>query len=147
MLVSKGTIMPKIPEKSQFALIGVVFHPNHEKPWLVQENRKALKNEFPCQTKADVLDQVAIILDDMDLPPSRLNRGNDPLEVTVAVTFQASLCDVDTEVNTLDLRRAIAEAVENAIHHCEDVGFNHALADKVSLETIEYRTFNVENGS
>ena len=139
--------MATIPEASKFALIGIILHPNQEKPWLIQDNRKTLKNEFPCQTKADVLDQVAIILDDMRLPPSRLDRDNDHAEVTVAVTFQASLCDLDDTVNTLDLRRAAGEAVENAIHHCEDAGFNHALADKVSLETVEYRTFNVENGS
>ena len=32
-----------IPEKSQFALIGVVFRPGAAVPWLVQDNRKALK--------------------------------------------------------------------------------------------------------
>ena len=137
--------MATIPEASQFALIGIIFHPNQEKPWLVQDNRKAIKSEFPCNTKADVLDQVAVILDDMHLPPSQLNRTTQFVELTVAVTFQASLCDFDGTVNTLDLRRAAAEAVENAIHHCEDVGFNHALADRISLEAVEYRTFNVEN--
>jgi hypothetical protein len=136
--------MATIPEQSKFALIGIIFHPTNEKPWLVQDNRKALKSEFPCGTKAGVLDEIAQILDDMHLPPSQLNRTTQPVELTVAVTFQASLCDLSDQVNTLDLRRATAEAVENAIHHCEDVGFNHALADKVSLETVEYRAFNVE---
>jgi hypothetical protein len=57
-----------IPGKSQFALIGVVFHPGHAVPWLVQDNRKALKNEYPCGTKADVLAKLAEILDDMQEP-------------------------------------------------------------------------------
>jgi hypothetical protein len=139
--------MKPIPEKSKVGLIGVVFRPEDEKPWLVQDNRKALKNEFPCSTKADVLDRVAIILDDMHNPPSKLDRNNDPVEVTVAVTLQASLCDHAGEVNTLDLRRAAAEAVENAVHHCEEVGFTHALADKVSLGVVEVRALNVEDGS
>jgi hypothetical protein len=55
-----------IPDNSQVALIGVIFQPENETPWLVRDNRKALKNEFSCETKADVLDQIAIILDDMD---------------------------------------------------------------------------------
>ena len=129
---------------SQFGLIGIVFRPENEVSWTVQDNRKPLKNEFPCQTKADVLDKIAEILDDMHNPPPRLNRTNDPVVVTVAITFQASLDDLNDEVNTLDIRRAAAEAVENAIHHCEDAGFNHALADRVSLGTMEFRTFNVE---
>lgn len=137
--------MAKIPEKAQFALVGIIYQPSHEEKWTVQDNRKALKHESICRTKADVLEKLAEILDDMHNPPPRLDRDNDPLEVTVAVTFQASLCDLDDTVNTLDLRKAAAEAVENAIHHCEDVGFNHAVADKISLEAIEYRTFNVEN--
>jgi hypothetical protein len=136
-----------ISEKAQFALIGIVFHPQQEEPWTVQDNRKALKSEFPCRTKADVLEKIAEMLDDMHSPPSQLNRTTQPVELTVAVTFQASLCDLEDEVNTLDVRRAAAEAVENAIHHCEDVGFNHTLADRMSLEAVEYRTFNVENGS
>ena len=55
-------------EKSQFALIGVILHPGHAVPWLVQDNRKALKNEYPCNTKADVLAKIAEILDDMQEP-------------------------------------------------------------------------------
>ena len=119
---------------SQFGLIGVVFrHDNDEQPWLVQDNRKALENEFPCQTKADVLNKIAIILDDMHLPPAKLDQDSEPVEVTVAVTLRASLCDLDNEVNILDLRRSAAEAVENAVHHHEQVGFDHFLADIVSL--------------
>jgi hypothetical protein len=49
----------------KFALIGVAFRSNLETPWLVQDHRKALKNEFPCATKVDVLDKIAEILDDM----------------------------------------------------------------------------------
>jgi hypothetical protein len=129
--------MNPIPDKSQVALIGVVFRPENEKPWLVRDNRKALRNEFPCNTKADVLDQIAVILDDMHNPPSKLDYSNDPVEVTVAVTLQASLCDLEDQVNTLDLRRSASEAVENAVHHHEEEGFNHALADKVSLCVVE----------
>ena len=136
--------MNPIPEKSKFALIGVVFHPTNKQPWMVEDNRKALKSEFPCSTKADVLSQVAVILDDMHNPPTKLDRDNDPVEVTVAVTLQASLCDLGDEVNTLDLRRAAAEAVENAVHHHEEAGFSHALADRVSLGTVEFRALNVE---
>jgi hypothetical protein len=130
---------------SQFGLIGVVFrHGNDEQPWLVQDNRKALKNEYPCTTKADVLDKIAIILDDMHLPPSKLDQDTDPTEVTVAVTLKASLCDLDNEVNTLDLRRSVSEAVANAIHHHEQVGFDHALAEIVSLALVEVRALNAE---
>jgi len=57
-----------IPEKSQFALIGVVFRPGAAIPWLVQDNRKAIKDEYPCGTKADVLAKIAEILDDMQKP-------------------------------------------------------------------------------
>ena len=60
--------MTTIPEKAQFALIGIIFHPRAEEPWTVQDNRKALRNEFPCRTKADVLEKIAKILDDMDQP-------------------------------------------------------------------------------
>ena len=89
-------------------------------------------------------EQVAIILDDMHLPPSKLDQDTDHAEVTVAVTLKASLCDLDTEVNTLDLRRSVAEAVDNAVHHHEQVGFDHALADIVSLGLVEVRALNAE---
>ncbi len=137
--------MKPIPEKSKVALIGVVFcYGNDEQPWLVQDNRKALKNEFPCSAKADVLNKVAEILDDMCNPPSKLDQDSDPAEVTVAVTLQASLCDLENQVNILDLRRAAAEAVGNAVHHHEEAGFDHFLADIVSLGVVEVRTFSVE---
>ena len=130
---------------SQFGLIGVVFrHGNDEQPWVVEDNRKALDNEFPCITKADVLDKIAIILDDIHLPPSKLDQNNDPVEVTVAVTLQVSLCDLENHVNILDLRRAVAEAVENAVRHHEEAGFTHFLADIVSLGVVEVRALNVE---
>jgi len=129
---------------SQFGLIGVIFRPNQEPPWTVQDNRKALKNEFPCSTKADVLDKIAEILDDMHNPPTKLDQDSEPAEVTVAVTLQASLCDLENQVNILDLRRAAAEAVGNAVHHHEEAGFDHFLADIVSLGVVEVRTFGVE---
>ena len=130
---------------SQCGLIGIVFrHDNHEQPWLVQDNRKALNNEFPCQTKADVLDKIAIILDDIHHPPNRLDRDSEPVEVTVSVTLQASLCDLENHVNILDLRRAAAEAVENAVRHHQQAGFSHFLADIVSLGLIEVRALNTE---
>jgi len=62
----------------------------------------------------------------------------------VAVTLRVSLCDLDNEVNTLDLRRSVSEAVANAIHHHEEVGFDHALAEIVSLSVVEVRPLNVE---
>ena len=137
--------MNSIPEHAPVALIGVILRPeDDEKPWLVQDSRKALKNEFPCSTKADVLNRVAVILDDMHLPPSKLDQANDHVEVTVAVTLQASLCDLGDEVNTLDLRRAAAEAVGNAVDHHEAAGFEHALADRVSLGVLEVQAFGVE---
>jgi len=130
---------------SQIGLIGVIYrHDNDEQPWLVQENRKALKNECPCRAKADVLNKVAEILDDMHNPPSKLDQDSDPAEITVAVTLQASLCDLENQVNILDLRRAAAEAVGNAVHHHEEAGFDHFLADIVSLGVVEVRTFSVE---
>lgn len=55
-----------IPEKAQFALVGLVFHPQSKQPWTVQDNRKALKHESICQTKADVLQVIAEILNEMD---------------------------------------------------------------------------------
>lgn len=136
--------MKRIPEHSKCGLIGVTLRPEGEQPWLVQDNRKALKNEFPCTTKADVLDKIAVILDDMHHPPGKLDQDNDPVVVTVAVMLQASLCDLADEVNVLDLRRAASEAVENAVRHHEEVGFDHALADKVSLGVQEVRPFGVE---
>ena len=136
--------MNSIPDNSKVGLIGVVFWPEDEMPWLVQDNRKALRNEYPCRTKADVLNKIAEILDDMHSPPGRLDRGNDSVEVTVAVTLQASLCDLGDQVNTLDLRRAASEAVGNAVHHHEGAGFDHFLADIVSLGVVEVRALNVE---
>jgi len=55
-----------IPVNSKVALVGIIFRPDDEMPWTIQDNRKALKSEHPCTTKADVLNQVAVILDDMD---------------------------------------------------------------------------------
>jgi hypothetical protein len=134
-----------IPDEAKVALIGLIFNPsNIETPWLVQDNRKALKNEHPCATKADVLDKIAEILDDMHHPPSKLERSNDDAEVVVAVTLQASLCDLGDEVNTLDLRAAASQAVENAVQHHEQEGFTHNLADKVAFGVREVRTFGVE---
>ena len=132
------------PLPSQIGLIGVVYRHGNDTPWLVQDNRKALTNEFPCTAKADVLDKIAEILDDMHHPPSKLDRDTDPVEVTVAVTLQVSLCDLENQGNVLDLRRAAAEAVANAIHHHEEAGFDHFLAEIVSLGVVEVRPLNAE---
>lgn len=140
----KKQAMKPIPQQCQIGLIGVIFRPENEVPWTVQNNRKPLNNEFPCRTKAEVLDKIAVILDDMKRPPGKLDRGNDHVEVTVAVTLQAGLDNLDDEVNTLDLRRAASEAVGNAVHHHEGAGFDHALADRLSFGTVEVRTLNVE---
>ena len=129
---------------SQFGLIGVIFRPGQEPPWTVQDNRKALKNEYPCATKIDVLDKIASIIDDMHNPPAKLDQNSEPLDVAVAVTLRVSLCDLDNEVNILDLRRSVSEAVANAVHHHEQVGFDHALAEIVSLGVIEVRPLNTE---
>ena len=129
---------------SQFGLIGVIYRPSNDTPWTVEDNRKVLKNEFPCQTKADVLNKIAEILDDMHNPPAKLDRDSEPVDVAVAVTLRVSLCDLDNEVNILDLRRSVAKAVENAVRHHEQVGFDHALAEIVSLGVIEVRPLNTE---
>ena len=71
-----------------------------------------------------MLDKIAIILDDIHHPPSKLDRNSEPAEVTVAVTLKASLCDLDTEVNILDLRNSVAKAVENAVRHHKQVGLH-----------------------
>ena len=129
---------------SQFGLIGIIFRPGQEPPWTVQDNCKALKNEFSCQTKADVLNKIAEILDDIHLPPVKLDQNSEPLDVAVAVILRVSLCDLDNEVNILDLRRSVSEAVANAVRHHEQVGFDHPLAEIVSLGVIEVRPLNVE---
>ena len=135
----------EVNRPSQFGLIGVVFrHDNHEQPWLVQDNRKALKSEFPCQTKADVLNKIAEILDDMHHPPARLDQNSEPLDVAVAVTLRVSLCDLETVVNILDLRQSVTKAVENAVRHHEETGFDHPLAEILSLGVVEVRTLSTE---
>ena len=134
-----------IPDGAKVGLIGLIFNRNNaEMPWLVHDTSKALKFEHPCATKADVLDKIAEILDDMSHPPSKLERGNDDAEVVVAVTLQASLCDLGDEANTLDLRAAASQAVENAVQHHEQAGFIHALADKVAFGVREVRALSVE---
>ena len=41
-----------IPDGAKVGLIGLIFDANNiETPWLVQDNRKALKNEHPCGPK------------------------------------------------------------------------------------------------
>jgi hypothetical protein len=58
--------MSPTPGIAKFALLGVIYHPDKaEMPWLLQDNRKAAKSEYPCATKADVLSKIGIILDDM----------------------------------------------------------------------------------
>ena len=131
-------------EPSQFGLIGVIYRPRNDTPWVVEDNRKALKSEFPCSTKADVLNKIAEILDDMHLPPARLDRDSEPIEVTVAVTMRVSLCDIDNQVAVLDLQRSVSQAVENAIRHHEQVGFDHPLVEIVSIKTVQVRTLTTE---
>ena len=132
--------MKCVPEGAKVALIGIIFCPNTA--WIVQDNRKG--KEFPCRTKADVLNRLAIILDDIHNPPNKLDQENDPVEITVAVRLQVSLCEPGDQINILDLRRAASEAVENAVRHNQGDGFNHALADKLSLAVREVRAFGVE---
>ena len=91
-----------------------------------------------------MLNRLAIILDDIHNPPSKLDESNDPVEITVAVRMEASLCDEDDQVNILDLRRAAAEAVETAVLHNQGDGFDHPLADKLSLAVREVRALGVE---
>ena len=134
--------MNPIPDEAKVALVGITFCPKSQTAWTVQDNRKG--KEFPCLTKGEVLNQIAAILDDMHLPPSKLDQSNDPLEITVAVRLQASLCDEDDGVSVMDLRRAAAEAVETAVLHNQGDGFCHPLADKLSLGVLEVRTLNVE---
>jgi hypothetical protein len=111
------------------------------------------RNNAMCQEPDDLddddWDENEIDWDDEEEPPlsqspSKLDRDSDPVEVTVAVTLRASLCDLDTEVNVLDLRHSVARAVENAVRHHEQVGFDHALADIVSLGLVEVRALNAE---
>jgi hypothetical protein len=77
-------------------------------------------------------------------PPSKLDRDSDPVEIAVTVTLQARLCDLDTEVGILDLRRSVSEAIANAVRHHEQVGFDHALAEIVSLKVLDIRPLNAE---
>jgi len=91
-----------------------------------------------------VLDKIAKILDDMSRTPNKLAHGNDEAEIVVAVTLQASLCDLEDKVNVLDLRSAASEAVANAMRHHEQEGFTHALADKVAFGVREVEVLSVE---
>jgi hypothetical protein len=77
-------------------------------------------------------------------PPSTLDRESEPIEIMVAVRLQASLCDLENHVNILDLRRAATEAVANAVRHHEEAGFNHFLAEIVSLKVLDIRPLNAE---
>jgi hypothetical protein len=128
---------------SNIALIGVAYRPN-DGTWTVQNNRKALKHEFLCIAKAEVLEKIAEILDDMSHPPGKLSCNNEDSEVVVAVTLQASLCDLNDEVNMPDLRLAAAQAVLNAVQHHEQEGFAHALADKVAFGVRGVGVLSVE---
>jgi hypothetical protein len=107
-------------------------------------------DDFDFDEEDDDWDENDIDWDDEDgqplpsQPPIKLDRHTDPVEVTVAVTLKASLCDLDTVVNILDLRHSVAKAVENAVRHHEQVGFDHALADIVSLGVVEVRALNAE---
>ena len=137
--------MKPIPENSKFALIGVVFrHGNDEQPWLVQDNRKALKNEFPCSTKADVLDKIAEILDDMHNPPSKLDQDSDPAEVTVAVTLQASLCDLENRSTSWTCGGQQRRPWKMQFIITKRRASITVLADIVSLGVVGVRTFSVE---
>ena len=88
--------MNHIPDQAKVSLISIIFCPQNEMPWTVQDVRRAWKNEYPCRTKADVLNRLAIILDDIHNPANKLDQDNDPLEITVAVRLQASLCEPAT---------------------------------------------------
>ena len=132
-------------EPSQFGLIGIVFrHGNDEQPWTGSGQSEGTEERVSLQHQGRRAGQDRRNPGRHAPPPVRLDRDNEPVEVTVAVTLQASLCDLDNEVNTLDLRRSVSEAVENAVRHHEEVGFDHFLADIVSLGVVEVRTLNVE---
>jgi hypothetical protein len=133
-----------VPNNAQVALITVIYYPADGKPWTVEDGRKALDNRFSCGAKSEVLNKLAAVLDDMCNPPAKLDHDSEPVEITVAVTMQASLCDLDTQVNVSDLQRSASQAVENAIRHSEQVGFNHALSEIVSLKTVQVRTLSAE---
>ena len=123
-----------IPDPAKFALIGIIFNPkNDEQPWLVQDNRKALKNEYPCSSKADVLDKIADILDDMHHPPSTLEQGSDIAEVGVVVTLRA---EMDNPHTASEITKAAVQAIENAVRLGEDNGFSHDLSDDISLRLV-----------
>ena len=113
-----------IPDGAKVGLIGLIFnHNNAEMPWLVDDTSKAPKFEHPCVTKADVLDKILPeILDDMSHPTSKLERDNDDAEVVVAVTLQASLCDLG-----------------NAVEHARPTGGSIASSSKMPCSTMSKR--------
>ena len=131
-------------QPSQFGLIGIVFrHGDDEQPWLVQDNRKALKNEFPCQTKADVLDKIANILDDMHNPPGKLDRTT-----TMLRSRWRSLCKQACAISSIRSTSGPAKGSSRGRGKCSPSSrrgrLRPALADRVSLGVVEVGALNVE---
>ena len=107
--------------------------------WVVSDGRRAL-DDYPCASKGAVLSKVAEILDDMDKPELKLA---DETEVTILVTAQVSLCDLDTQVYTPEVRKSVAKAILSSLNWGEGEGFVHPMAEDISIGIVGAETLTV----
>jgi hypothetical protein len=129
-------------QASKVNVIGLYLMQDGE--WVVEDGRTAKANQHRCYSKRAVLAKMAELLDAMQPPNPALENENNNADVTVLVTVQASVCDSEGHLPTLDVRRGVAEAVENAVKFGEAEGFSHQWAEEISLGVMEVQTLTVE---
>jgi hypothetical protein len=59
------------------------------------------------------------------------------LEVKVLVTLQVEEADEGVAVEAEEMQDAAVEAVENAVRAAHEMGFTHALADRLCLDFVD----------
>jgi hypothetical protein len=86
-----------------------------------------------CQSKGAVLERVAEILDTISPPTPTFNPQNGAREITVLITTQVEAIEPDFHMPTLDVRKSVEHAIQEAVEFIEGEGFTHQLADDVTV--------------
>lgn len=126
-------------------LVGIYQMPDGT--WVVTDGRSATNYVHPCTSKGGVLEKVGQLLESMQ-PAAELDKDNDPVEMTILITTQVSLCDLEgPKITSEELRKSVQSAIRDALDYGENEGFVHPLAEDVSIGMAGVDVLCVDTGN
>ncbi|MCK9462614.1 MAG: hypothetical protein M0R80_23595 [Proteobacteria bacterium] len=126
-------------------LVGIYEMPDGT--WVVTDGRTANNYVHPCSSKGAVLEKIGQLLEVMQ--PAAELEDNDPVEMTILITTQVSLCDPEdkNKITSEQLRKSVQTAIRDALDYGENEGFVHPLAEDVSIGMAGVDVLCVDTGN